>query len=76
MADELDVYSHHVIRVVLGTHPAMLAKVADPVGLECLCRRLSEAERALDLLCKNGYSGQPLSDLVRTLLQRGKDSST
>lgn len=75
MADEIAVYSHQVIRVVLGTHPAMLAKVADPVGLESLCRRLSDAERALDLLSKNGYSGQPLTELVRTLLQHGKESS-
>lgn len=72
MPDVLDVYRHQMIRAVLGTHPAILAKEADPVALDSLCRRLSDAESAIQLLCANGYAwpAQSLTDLVRTLLQR------
>jgi hypothetical protein len=75
MANELDVYRHQIIRAVLGTHPAILAKEADPVALESLCRRLNDAEGAIQLLCKNGFAwpAQSLTDLVRSLLLCGKE---
>lgn len=71
MPNPLDVYRHQLIRAVLGTHPAILAKEADPVALDSLCRRLDDAEGAIQLLCANGYAwpSQSLTDLVRGLLQ-------
>lgn len=70
MRNELDIYRHQVVQVVLGTHPAMLEKEADPAGLESLCRRLHDAEGAIQLLRANGYAWpeQSLTDLVRMLL--------
>lgn len=69
MPDQIDVYRHQLIRAVLGTHPAMLAREADPVALDCVCRRLDDAERALQLLCAKGYGrpAQSLVELVREL---------
>lgn len=74
MTDILIVYEHQLIRVVTGAHPAMLAKVADPVGLACMARRLADAEAAALLLVANGYGwpAQSLTDLVRGLLQGSK----
>lgn len=70
MTDLLIVYRHQIVRTVLGTHPAMLAKEADPIGLDCLCRRLADAQEAAELLCANGYGwpAQSLTDMVRRLL--------
>jgi hypothetical protein len=65
-----DVWRHQVIRAVLGTHPAMLAKEADPVALDCLCRRLADAQDAAALLVANGcgWPARTLTDMVRTAL--------
>lgn len=70
MTDIHTVYEHQLIRVVTGEHPAMLAKVADPVGLACMARRLADAEAAAALLAANGYRwhAQSLTELVRALL--------
>lgn len=69
MTDILDVYRHQVIRCVLGTHPAMLAKEHDPVGLDSICRRLANTQEAMQLLCAKGYARPNLSlvDIVRAL---------
>jgi hypothetical protein len=74
MTDILIVYRHQIVRSVLGTHPAMLAKEADPVALDCLCRRLADAQEAAQLLVANGYGwpAQSLTDLVRQLLPGAK----
>ena len=65
-----DMIRHQLIRSLLGTHPAMLAKEADPVALNCLCHRLADAAEAARLLCANGYGwpAQSLTDMVRALL--------
>jgi hypothetical protein len=72
MSDIHIVYEHQLIRVVTGAHPAMLAKVADPVGLACMARRLADAEGVAQLLVANGYGlpSQTLSEMVRTLLAK------
>jgi hypothetical protein len=65
-----DVYRHQIVRAVLGEHPAILSKEADPVALTCLCRRLVDAQKAMELLRANGcgrYSDS-LADMVRVLL--------
>ncbi len=69
MSSILMVYRHQVIRCVLGTHPAMLAKEHDPDGLISICRRLSDAQEAMQLLCAKGYARPNLSlvDIVRAL---------
>jgi hypothetical protein len=69
MSDLPTVYRHQMIRAVLGTHPAMLAKEADPIALDCMSRRMADAEEAVQLLCAKGYGApsQSLVDLVRAL---------
>jgi hypothetical protein len=65
-----DIYRHQIVRAVTGAHPAMLAKEADPVALDSLCRRLVDAYDAMQLLRANGcgrYSDS-LADMVRMLL--------
>jgi hypothetical protein len=71
MSDIHTVYEHQLIRVVTGAHPAMLAKVADPVGLACMARRLADAEGVAQLLVANGHGlpSQTLSEMVRALLK-------
>lgn len=69
MSDLLTVYRHQLIRSVLGTHPAMLAKEHDPVALDNICRRMADAQEALQLLWAKGY-GKPdltLAEIVRAL---------
>lgn len=62
-------YRHHVVRSVLGTHPAMLAKEANPVALNCICQRLADADEAMHLLWRKGYgsNGSSLADIARGL---------
>jgi hypothetical protein len=70
MSDLHTIYRHQLIRAVLGTRPAILAKEADTAALDRLCQRLVDAEVAIHLLCSNGC-GMPshaLPDLVRALL--------
>jgi hypothetical protein len=69
-----DIYRHQIVRAVTGAHPAMLAKEADPVALDSLCRRLVDAYDAMQLLRANGcgrYSDS-LADMVRALLASKK----
>ena len=70
MTDTNIVYRHQIIRAVTGTHPAMLVREADPVALDCLCRRLDDAEQVAQLLVANGHGlpSQSLSEMVRALL--------
>lgn len=71
MAHVKDTYRHQLISAVTGEHPAMLAKVADPEALDCLCNRLVDADEARRLLCANGYGWptQSLADFVRAVLK-------
>jgi hypothetical protein len=65
-----DIYRHQIVRAVTGTHPAMLAKEADPVALDSLCRRLVDAYDAMQLLRASGYGrhSDSLASMVRALL--------
>lgn len=78
MPDPNNVFRDQMVRAVLGTHPAILAKEADPAALESLCRRLSDAASAAKLLVANGYDwpARSLTDLVGELLQRGEKGSS
>lgn len=66
-----EVIRHQVVRAVLGTHPAMLAKEADSVALNCLCHSLADAAEAKRLLCLNtpAFPAHTLTDMVRNLLK-------
>jgi hypothetical protein len=77
MNDLATVCRHQMIRAVLGTHPAMLAKEADPVALDCMSRRLADATEAAQLLVANGYGwpAQSLADMVRTALGLDKEQA-
>jgi hypothetical protein len=63
------IYRDRIVRAVVGTRPAILAKEADTVALDRLCRGLVDAEEAKALLCAKGYGApaQSLVDLVRAL---------
>lgn len=72
---EHEVTRHQVVRAVTGTHPAMLAKEADPVALNCIVRNLTDAAEAKRLLCANttAWPAQTLTDMVRALLGLEKE---
>ena len=61
-----------VVRSVVGTRPAILAKEADVAALDRICQRLTDAEEAIKLLCANGYGlpSRSLPDMVRVLISR------
>jgi hypothetical protein len=66
------IYRDQMIRAVLGTRPAILAKEADTAALDCFCQRLADAEEAIRLLCAKGYGwpSQSLVDLARAVPDR------
>jgi len=70
MSDLRTIYRHQMIRAVLGTRPAIIAKEADTAALDRICQRLVDAEEATNLLCANGCGipSQSLPDLVRAAL--------
>jgi hypothetical protein len=63
------IYRDRIVRAVVGTRPAILAKEADTAALDRICRGLVDAEEAKQLLCAKGYGfpSQSLVDLVRAL---------
>lgn len=63
------IYRDRIMRAVVGTRPAILAKAADTAAIDRLCMGLAEAEEAKQLLCAKGYGfpSQSLPDLVRKL---------
>lgn len=63
------IYRDRIVRAVVGTRPAILAKEADAAALDRICQGLADAEEAKQLLCAKGYGlpSQSLSDLVRAL---------
>lgn len=69
MPDLILIYRDRIIRAVVGTRPAILAKAADTTALDRICSRLVDAEEAAQLLCAKGYGSpcQSLADLVRKL---------
>jgi hypothetical protein len=69
MPDVNLIYRDRIIRAVVGTRPAILAKEADTTALDRICQSLVDAEEAKQLLCAKGYGfpSQSLADLVRRL---------
>lgn len=69
MSQLILIYRDRIVRAVLGTRPAMLAREADTTALDRICSALVEAEQAKQLLCAKGYGlpSQSLSDLARAL---------
>lgn len=69
MPDLILIYRDRIVRAVLGTRPAVLAKEADTAAVDRICRGLVDAEEAKQLLCAKGYGfpSQSLADLVRDL---------
>ena len=69
MNDLHTIYRHQLIRAVLGTRPAILAKEADTAALDRMCQRLVDAEEASSLLCAKGYGhpSQSLADMIKAL---------
>ena len=63
------IYRDRIMRAVVGTRPAILAKEADTAALDRICQGLADAEEAKQLLCAKGYGfpSQSLADLVRRL---------
>lgn len=64
------IYRDRIVRAVVGTRPAILAKEADTAALDRICHGLADAEEAKALLCARGYGfpSQSLVDLVRAAL--------
>jgi hypothetical protein len=58
-----------IVRAVLGTRPAILARVHDMTALDRVCARLADAEAALEQLRARGYgtSGQTITEIVQSL---------
>lgn len=71
MRDIALVYRDQMVRGVLGTRPAILAKEADVTLLDKLAQRLADAEFALELLRAKGHGhrGQTLTEIVNALPQ-------
>lgn len=69
MPNRILIYRDRIVRAVVGTRPAILAKEADTAALDRICRGLVDAEEAKQLLCAKGYGApsQSLADLVRSL---------
>ena len=63
------VYRDQMVRAVLGTRPAMLAKEADTAALNRMAQTLAENEAAIELLRAKGYGkrGMNLLDMVKAL---------
>jgi len=68
------VYRDQMVRGVLGTRPAMLAKEADTTLLNNLAQRLAEAEAGTELLRAKGYGtrGVSLLDMIKALPEARK----
>lgn len=69
MPDLILIHRDRIVRAVLGTRPAILAKEADAAAIDRICRGLADAEEAKQLLCAKGYGwpSQSLVDLARAV---------
>ena len=63
------IYRDRIMRAVVGTRPAIMAKEADAAAIDRICHTLADHEEAKQLLCAKGYGfpSQSLPDLVRKL---------
>jgi hypothetical protein len=68
------VYRDQMVRAVLGTRPAMLAKEADTAALDRIAQRLAETEASMELMRAKGYGprGMSLLDMIKALPQASK----
>lgn len=68
------VYRDQMVRAVLGTRPAMLAKEADTAALNRMAQHMAETEAATELMRAKGYGrhGLGLLDMVKALPDAGK----
>ena len=66
------IYRDQMVRAVTGTRPAILTKEVDTAVLDRFCKRLADAEEAIQLLCAKGYGrpSQSLADLARAVPDR------
>jgi hypothetical protein len=69
MIDLRTVYRDQMIRAVLGTRPAILAKEANTAALDSMAQRLAETEMATELLRAMGYGtrGMGILDMIKAL---------
>jgi len=69
MIDLPRVYRDQMIRAVLGTSPAILAREANTTALESLSQRLADAEEAMEMARAKGYGarGQSLVEMIKAL---------
>ena len=69
MNDVALIYRDQMVRGVLGTRPAILAKEANTTLLDSLAHRLADSEMAMELLRAKGYGhrGQSIADMVKAL---------
>ncbi|MGG7603531.1 hypothetical protein [Massilia sp. BKSP1R2A-1] len=69
MTDLALIYRDQMVRAVLGSRPAILAKEADTTALERMATRLAEDEQALEHLRALGYGqrGMTLVEIVKTI---------
>jgi hypothetical protein len=70
MPDVMLIYRDRIIRAVMGTRSAVLAKEVDTAALDRIYQSLVDAEEAKTLLGAKGWGwpSQTLADLVRTAL--------
>ena len=68
------IYRDQIVRAVLGTRPAMLAKEADTAALNRIAQHLAETEAATELMRAKGYGvcGPGLLDMVKALPDAGR----
>ena len=69
MIDLAMVYRDQIVRAVLGSGPAILAKEANTTALDRMAARLADAEEALEQLRAKGYGsrGQTLTEVAHLI---------
>jgi hypothetical protein len=69
-----DAYRFQIIRAVLGTKPAILARAHDLAALDRICEHLAQCEEAHDMLRQKGYgkAGMLIHEVAATVPTKGK----
>lgn len=69
MTDLALIYRDQMVRAVLGSRPAILAKEADTTALDRIAARLADSEEAMEHVRALGYGqrGMTLLEIVRTI---------
>lgn len=73
MTDVALIYRDQMVRAVLGSRPAILAREADITALDRMAARLADAEEALEQLRAKGYGsrGQTLTEVASLVPGKG-----